>query len=264
MKKNKNASQEAMPKKDYQQEFDPDVKKDSKGKKVVIGISAFIAAFFLILLVWYISDNSVKEEQYEVEGQTAAAVLQQGEEVTGEVVVEDSLFDLTKETVDVTVPLAYYQGKEPADTLDKNQLASGYVSVKKDGTNVVFTIKTSFYASVVENLYEYYDTIANDYEKKNGVQLVSSNRAGNLFTITVEKPGYKANAHRDMLKALYYNAAIYQCYLGVAEPTVDFQMKYLHEQYPFTNYPFPSSLGKDLTVTTTKATTTSAESTQAQ
>ena len=100
MKKNKNASPEATPKKDYQQEFDPDVKQKSKSKTAVIAISAFIALFFLVLLVWYISDNSVKEQAFDVEGETAAAVVQQGEESSDEVIeVKDSLLDLTKETV---------------------------------------------------------------------------------------------------------------------------------------------------------------------
>lgn len=267
MKKDKNASQEVMPKKDYQQEVDPDVKKSSKGKKAIIAVSAFIALFFLVLLVWYISDNSVKEQNYDVDGKTAAVAVQQGHESSDEViVVEDSLLDLTKETVEITIPLAYYQGDVPDDTLSENQLANGYLSVKKDDLNIVYTVKTSFYPSLVENLYEYYDTLANEYEKKNGVQLVSCNKNGNLFTVTVEKSGYKANSHYDMLEDLYYNAAVYQCYLGVANPSVDFQVKYLHEQFPFADYQFPDSLGKDLNVIAAEknTTTTATENTEAQ
>ena len=257
MKKNKNASPETAPKKDYQQEFDPDVKQKSKSKTAVIAISAFIALFFLVLLVWYISDNSVKEQQYDVEGETAAAVVQQGEESSDEIIeVKDSLLDLTKETVEITVPLAFYQGNVPADTLDENQLASGYLSVKKEDVNVIYTVKTSFYPSIVENLYEYYNTLADNYEKSNGVQLVSCNRNGSVFTVTVEKPGYKANAHKDMLEDLYYNSAIYQSYLGVTNPSVTFQMKYLHEQFPFADYQYPDAMGKDLNALTADKTTT--------
>ena len=263
MKKDKNASPETAPKKDYQQEFDPDVKQKSKSKTAVIAISAFIALFFLVLLVWYISDNSVKEQNYDVEGQTQAAAVQQGEESLDEVIeVKDSLLDLTKETVEITVPLAYYQGNVPGDTLDKDQLASGYLSVKKDDVNIVYTIKTSFYPSIVENLYEHYNTLADNYEKTNGVQLVSCNRNGSIFTVTVEKPGFKANAHKAMLEDLYYNAAIYQSYLGVTNPSVVFQMKYLHQQFPFADYLYPDALGKDLNALTADPTTTTTTPTE--
>ncbi len=265
MKKNKNASQEAAPKKDYQQEFDPDVKQGSKSKKAVVAISAFIALFFLILLVWYINDNSVKEQSYDVEGETAAVAVSPGEESNDEVIsVKGSLLDLSAETVEITVPLAYYQGKEPASTLDENQLASGYLSVKKDDVNVVYTVKTSYYPSIINNLYDYYNKLANSYEKKNGVELVSCNKTAALFTITVNKAGYRANAHYKMLEDLYYNAAIYQCYLGVANPSVDFQMKYLREQFPFADFQFPDALGKDLNIISAEkqTTTKTAESTQ--
>lgn len=263
MKKKKSTAPEAAPKKDYQQEIDPDVKQGNKSKTAIIAISAFIALFFLVLLVWYISDNSVKEEHYDVEGETAAAVVQQGEESDDEIIeVDGSLLDLTKETVDIIIPLEYYQGKEPADTLDKNQTASGYIAVKKENGNVVFTVKTSFYPSIIENLYEHYENLGNEYEKKNGVQLVSFNKYGNLFTVTVDKAGYKASKNYAMLEDLYYKAAVYQCYLGVTEPTVDFQMKYLHEQYPFSDFSFPACLGKDLNVAATQPVTTTSGATQ--
>ena len=261
MKKNKNAPQDDMPKKSYQQEIDPDVKEKDNGKKVVIGISIFIALFFLVLLIWYISDTSVKEETYDVEGQTTDVVLQQGEESVDDIIiVEQSLLDLTKETVEITIPLDLYRGEIPADSLDETQIANGYLAVKKDDTNLVYTIKTSYYPSIIENLYSYYDAIADEYEKKNSVQLVSSNKYCDTFTITVEKPGYKANNHYKMLESLYYNAAIYQCYLGVDSPYVNFNMKYLHEQTPFFGYQFPNSLGKDLSVVTTTTTTQATDS----
>lgn len=267
MKKDKKITpEETMPKKDYQQEVDPDVKGKEKSKKAVIGIVAFIVVFFVALLGWYINDNSVKEENYDVDGQTAAPAVAQGKESDGDVIeVNGSLLDLTKETVQVTVPLAFYQGEEVADTLDKSQQASGYLSVEKSDVAVTYTIKTSFYPSIVENLYEYYAQKADSYEKENGVQLVSCNRTGNIFTVTVDKANYKANSHYDMLEDLYYNAAIYQSYLGVEEDnvSVNFQMKYLHEQFTFTDYQFPDCLGKDLnSIAVEKETTTTASATQ--
>ncbi len=267
MKKDKKTTPEqTSPKKDYQQEVDPDVKEKSTGKKVIISIVAFILVFFVAILGWYIHDNSVKEEKYDVDGKTAAPVIAQGEESEDkDINVPGSLFDLTKETVEVSVPLAFYQGEDVPTALDENQKASGYVSVEKTDTVVKYTIKTSFYESVVKNLYEYYSEKANDYEKKNGVQLVSCNRNGNVFTVTVDKVGYRANKHYDMLEDLYYDAAIYQCYLGVEESniSVNFQMKYLHEQFTFTDYQFPDCLGKDLnTIAIQQETTTTTSTTQ--
>lgn len=266
MKKDKKANQDTAPKKNYQQEVDPDVKQKNKSKTAVIVIVAFIAVFFLALLIWYISGNSVKEEHYDVEGQTAQAVVAQGEESQEDVItVDESLLDLTQESVKVTIPLAYYQDNAPSDVLDENQLASGYLDAEIVDGNIVYTIKTSYYPSVVENLYEYYDTLANDYEKKNKILLISSNRRADLFTVTIEKLNFAPNAHRNMMTELYYNAAIYQCYLGVAQPKVAFQFKYLGEQFPFVNYQYPDCIGKDLSAyAVEKETTTSAVSEQAQ
>ena len=66
--------------------------------------------------------------------------------------------------------------------------------------------------------------------------------------ITVDKDGFKADKYYDMLESLYYKAAIYQCYYGVAPEniSVTFQFKYTREQFPFANYQFPSNLGKKL------------------
>ncbi len=260
MKNKKNGNPEVTPKKNYNQEIDPDVKHKSKSRTAIIAIVVFIAVFFLVLLVWYINDHSIKEEHYDVEGQTAAAAVAQGEESKDEVItVKESLLDLTQESVQITVPLSYYQDEAPSDVLDDNQKASGYLDAEINADSIVYTIKTTFYPSVVENLYEYYDTLANEYEGKNGIELISSNRRGDLFTVTVEKNGYRANVHREMMTDLYYNAAIYQCYLGVASPSVAFQMKYLHEQFPFVNYQYPNSIGKDLNAFATEKETTETE-----
>ena len=147
--------------------------------------------------------------------------------------------------------------------------ARNLFSAKKDGENIVYTIKTSYYPSIVENLYEYYEEVFNKtYEGKNGVELVSMNRSAVTFTVTVQKEGFKANNHYKMLEDLYYQAAIYQCYFGIAPEniSVNFQFKYLHEAFPFADYQFPSCLGKDLStiaVNDTKEEKTSA-STDAQ
>ena len=89
MKKDKNAAPASLddeklgtpaPKKDYQQEEDADVKEKNKAKKAVIAIILFSAVFFLILLIWYVKDNSVKEERYDVNGSQAAPAVAQGTE----------------------------------------------------------------------------------------------------------------------------------------------------------------------------------------
>ena len=266
MKKDKKTtSEEALPKKDYQQEVDPDVKEKSITKKAIVSIVAFIVVFFVALLAWYISDNSVKEEKYEPEGQTAAPVIAQGEESnTDNIKVDGSLLDLTKETVEITVPLKYYKGEAVPDTLDKSQKDSGYLGMTKSEAAVTYTVKTSYYPSIVENLYEYYVEKANAYEKKNGIELVSCNRKGNVFTVTVNKSGFSANKHYKMLEDLYYDAAVYQCYLGVAEGDVkvNFQMKYLKEQFPFVDFMFPDCIGKNLNSIAVAAQTTTTKPTQ--
>ncbi len=268
MKKNKKTPNEnTAPKKDYQQQIDPDVKQGEKGKKALIGVVAFIVVFFVAILGWYISDNSVKEQQYDVDGKTAQQVIAQGEESNDEIIeVNGSSLDLTKDSVQVTIPLEYFQGEEVKDSLDENQLAGGYLAVEKADGNVIYTIKTSFYPSIVKNIYEYNEKIGDAYEKKNGVQLVSCNKYGNVFTVTVDKAGYKPNAQYDMLEDLYYNSAIYQCYLGVTPESVstNFQMKYLHEQFTFTEYPFPSCLGKNLNTIAMQDETTTTTTTQNQ
>ena len=70
-------------KKDYQQEEDKDVKEKSKMTKVIIAISLFIVIFFVILLIWYVKDHSVKEVNYKVDGDQAAPVIAQADEQTG-------------------------------------------------------------------------------------------------------------------------------------------------------------------------------------
>lgn len=238
-------------KKDYQQEEDKDVKEKSKMTKIIIAISLFIVIFFVILLIWYVKDHSVKEVNYKVDGDQAAPVIAQADEQTGseQVTLNGAVIDLTGPTATVTIPLEYFGEDQPADTLSDSELKNGYTAVKKDGGNVIYTIKTSYFVSVVNNLYEYNEQLFNkEYEEKNGIELVSSNRKMTTFTITVDKDGFKADKYYDMLESLYYKAAIYQCYYGVAPEniSVTFQFKYTREQFPFANYQFPSNLGKKL------------------
>lgn len=238
-------------KKDYQQEEDKDVKEKSKMTKIIIAISLFIVIFFVILLIWYVKDHSVKEVNYKVDGDQAAPVIAQADEQTGseQVTLNGAVIDLTGPTATVTIPLEYFGEDQPADTLSDSELKNGYTAVKKDGGNVIYTIKTSYFVSVVNNLYEYNEQLFNkEYEEKNGVELVSSNRQMTTFTITVDKDGFKADKYYDMLESLYYKAAIYQCYYGVTPEniSVTFQFKYTREQFPFANYQFPSNLGKKL------------------
>lgn len=238
-------------KKDYQQEEDKDVKEKSKTKKLIIAISLFVVIFFVILLIWYVKDHSVKETAYKVDGEQAAPVIAQADEQTGseQVTLNGATVDLSGTTAEVTIPLEYFGEEQPADTLSDSQLKNGYTAVKKDGENIVYTIKTSYFVSVVNNLYEYNEQLFDkEYEEKNGIELVSSNRQMTVFTITVDKDGFKADKHYDMLEYLYYKAAIYQCYYGVApqDISVTFQFKYTRDQFPFADYQFPSSLGQKL------------------
>lgn len=283
MKKDKNTAPASFddemlgapaPKKDYQQEEDADVKEKNKVKKAVIAIILFAAVFFLILLIWYVKDNSVKEEQYDVNGSQAAPAVAQGTEADAgsEISVPGCLLDLTGETVEVKIPLKFYRDAQPSEQLSDSELKNGYVSAKKDGENIVYTIKTSYYPSIVENLYEYYEEVFNKaYEGKNGVELVSMTRSSVTFTVTVQKDGFKANSHYKMLEDLYYQAAVYQCYFGIAPEniSVNFRFKYLHEAFPFVDYQFPSCLGKDLSTIAvsdgnTKPTTTTTATDNAQ
>ncbi len=237
-------------KKDYQQTEDKDVKEKHRVTKTIIAIVLFIVIFFLILLIWYVKDHSVKEIKYDVDGSQAAPAAAQAEAENGDkIVVDGSLLDLTGPTVDITIPLEFYQGKEPADKLTNEERRSGYVGVKKANGNVVYTVQTAYYPSLVRSLYEYYEEYFNTtYEKKNGVQLVSFNREAQTFTITVDKLGFNANKHRAMLKDLYYQVAVYQCYYGFApkDIKVSFQFKYLKEQFPFVTYQFPAEMDKEL------------------
>lgn len=220
-------------KKDYQLEEDNDVKEKNKTKKAIWIVVILILFFFLILLIWYIKDHSVKEEQYDVDGVTAVAAVAQANKSDG--TDASYLAEIYGETIDVAIPLDFYKDEQPSDTLTKDQLASGYVSVFKADGNVVYTIKTAYYPSVVENLYEYYEAKFNaQYEKKDNVELVSMSRDSSIFTITLKKDGFHTKAVYDLSEALYYQAAIYQSYyvkLGAIENAFDGESKFMRERY---------------------------------
>lgn len=249
MAKNKESvAPDTAPVKDYQQEED----RETKGKKVrriIVAIVLFIVIFFLILAIWYINEHRVKEVHYDVNGRAQEAFAQAEENTDKTIEVKGSILDLSGPTVDVTVPVEYYQGKVPSE-LTFAQKKSGYVSMKNDGQNVVYTLKTSYYKSIVENMYEYYcDSFNDKYEKKDRVELVSMNRVAQMFTITIEKLNFNPNHYSNMLKDLYYEAAIYQCFYGYTPDKIEvkFQFKYHQEQFPFKTYSYPEMLGKTLT-----------------
>ncbi len=251
MAKNKDnaspAPEQTTPVKDYQQEEDSE-SKGKKIRKILFIIILCIVIFFVILAIWWVNEHRVKEVNYDVNGR-AQEVFAPGEESSEKTIqVKGSLLDLTGPTVDVVVPVEYFQGKAPSE-LTAAEKNGGYVALKNDGSNVVYTLRTSFYPSIVANMYEYYCDSFNDrYERKNRVELVSMNRAAQVFTITIEKLNFNANNYRDMLKDLYYEAAIYQCFYGYkpADIKVRFDFKYHQEQFTFKSYNFPENLNKAL------------------
>ena len=250
MAKNKDnaspAAEQTNPQKDYQQEEDQE-SKSKKLRKTIIAIVLFIVIFFVILAIWWINEHRVKEVEYDVNGR-AQEVFAQAEENTENVEVKGSLLDLTGPTVDVVVPVEYFQGKAPTE-LTAAEKNSGYVALKQEGSNIVYTLRTSYYPSIVENMYEHYcDSFNELYERKNKVELVSMNRVAQVFTITIEKLSFNPNNYYDMLRDLYYQAAVYQCFYGYTPDNikVTFQFKYHQEQFVFTSYTFPDSLGKTL------------------
>ena len=235
--------------KDYQQEEDKEVKGKHKTRNTIIAIVLLIVIFFVILLIWYVNEHRVKEVMYDVNGKAQEVFAQAEESADEKIEVKGSLLDLTGPTVDITVPIEYYQGNVPADELSTAEKNSGYVAIKKDSENVTYTVRTSFYPSIVANMYEYYCDEFNDkYERKDKVELVSMNRVAQVFTITVEKLNFNANHYKPMLKDLYYQAAIYQCFYGYKpeDINVKFQFKYHQEQFTFKSYDFPESLNSTL------------------
>lgn len=259
--------QDEEQKKDYQQEEDEDVNEKRKTKKIVIAIALFVAIFFIILLIWYIKDNSLNEISYIVDGDRAAPAVAQAEEEYNEegITLKGAEIDLTGKTADVVIPLEFFKSAPPEDALSDTQQKSGYTAVKKSNGNITYSIKTSYFNSIVSNLYDYYNFAFDEAYEKKLVQLVSSNKTMNTFTITIDKDSaFNANKYYSMLEDIYYQAAIYQCYYGFSPEkiSVNFQFKYSYEQFTFADYQFPECLNKDLSkVSVAKDETTS--STQA-
>lgn len=255
MKKDKKApedtlapEEEALPK-DYQQEEDEDVKEKHKLAKIVIAIILFIIIFFILLLMWKIGDES-KEHFYDVDGERGAAAVMADDSGAG-TEVDGCLLDLTGPTVDVIIPLEYFEDKQPADTLSETEKASGYAAVKKVGGNVIYTIKTAYYPSIVSGLYEFH---SDDYQKdefleENDVMRFAQFSYMQKFTVTISaREFFSANDYYDLLEHAYYQSAIYQSYLGIApaDIKVSFQFKYEGAQFPFVEYKFPDMLNKNL------------------
>lgn len=256
MKKNKNAPEDTLAPeentapKDYQQEEDEDVKEKHKISKVVIAIILFIIIFFVLLLMWKIG-NDTKEQFYDVDGERGAAAAAQADDSAAGVEVDGCLLDLTGPTVDVTIPLEYFENTPPADTLSESEKASGYAAVKKVGGNVIYTIKTAYYPSIVSNLYEYHcDEYQDDtFLKESDVLRFAQFSYMQRFTVTISaREFFSANDYYELLEHAYYQSAIYQSYLGIAPSDIKvvFQFKYEGAQFPFVEYKFPDMLNKNL------------------
>ncbi len=253
MKKDKNiAAEQTQPYnvKDYQQEEDKDVKEKHKVTKWIIIIILAIVIFFVCLLIWFIHDKS-QEKFYDVNGVQSVANAQEGN--IEDIDVAGCEFDFSKSgnTVDITIPLKYFEGNPPAQELTEEQKQSGYVAVKKSGDNIIYTVKTSYYQSIVDNLYEFHhdEYRSEKFLNDNDILLLAQFECMDKFTVTIEKKDvYEANKYYDMLYHAYNQAAIYQCYLGrkPADIKVDFQFKTAGAQWTFVTYSFPQLEGKKL------------------
>ena len=236
--------------KDYQQEEDEDVKEKHKLAKIIIAVILFIIIFFIILLIRNIHEKA-KEQYYDVNGvQSVEAVAKANEGGTDEE-VDGCLLDLTGPTVVVTVPLKYYEDKQPADTLTEEEIASGYVDVKKIGGNVVYTIKSVNYPAIVSGMYEFHsdEYQEENFLKENDVLRFAQYSYMQKFTVTLaEDEKFVPDKYYDLFKHAYNQSAIYQSYLGILphDIQVTFQVKYTGAQFPFVEYTFPDMLGKRL------------------
>lgn len=234
--------------KDYQQEEDEDVKEKHKITKVIIAIILAIAIFFVFLLIRHIKDES-GEKFYDVDG-VKGSYGQDNENSSKEKPV-GCVLDLSGEYVTVTVPLKYYEDDQPSGKLTDELKVRGYTDVKKSGGNIVYTMKTSYYYSIVSGIYEGHhdDYRTDEFCKENDVLLFAQDEPMQKFTVTISERDFFSPA--DYYKLLEHNfnqAAIYQCYLGIApaDINVDFQFKYEGAQNTFVTYKFPELLGKNL------------------
>lgn len=235
--------------KDYQQEEDEDVKEKHKITKVIIAIILFIAIIFIFLLMRHIKNESA-EKFYDVEGVPGTAAASSDEDSNiGD--IEGCLLDLSGSTVVVTIPLEYYEDNPPADTLSDIEKAKGYVDVKKFAGNVIYTIKTSSYRSIVSGIYESH---ADEYQedaflKENDMLCFAQFSYMQRFTVTIkDNKNFSANKYYKFMEHWYYQSAIYQSYLGILPSNIKtvFQFKNTGAQFTFAEYPFPQLKGKDL------------------
>lgn len=236
--------------KDYQQEEDKDVKEKHKITKVIIAIILFIAIIFLFLLIRHIKNESA-EHFYDPNAKHDDSAIAVATATKGKIEVDGCLLDLTKETVIVTIPLEYYEDEQPADTLTDVEKASGYVSVKKTAENIIYTIKTAYYPSIIENMYKAYSDSYDDdtFLKENHILGLEQYEYMERFTVTIEgDKAFSAPDYYKLLEHTYYKAAIYQSYLGIkpADINVLFQLKNHGAQFTFVEYNFPEMKGKNL------------------
>lgn len=242
-------NEEALEEKDYQKEEDEDVKEKHKITKVIIAIILFIAIIFIFLLIRHIKNESA-EKFYDVNGVPAAATAAANDGDNNKE-VDGCLLDLTGETVVVTIPLEYYENNPPADKLTDAEKAQGYVSVKKFAGNVVYTIKTSQYRSIVSALYESHsdEYQLDNFLEDNDVLRFAQFSYMQKFTVTIkDNKDFNANKYYKLLEHTYYQSAIYQSYLGILPSNIKvlFQFKNVGAQFPFAEYPFPELKGKSL------------------
>ena len=256
MKKDKKAPDETLAPdeealdKDYQQEEDEDVKEKHKLAKIIIAVILFIIIFFVILLIRNIHEKT-KEQFYDVNGVESVEAVAKANEGGTDEEVDGCLLDLTGPTVVVTVPLKYYENKQPADTLTDEEIKNGYVDVKKVGGNVVYTIKSVCYPSIVSSMYELH---SDEYQEENFLKENDLLRFAQFsymqkFTVTLgEDEKFIPDRYYKLLLHTYNQSAIYQSYLGIQpqDINVNFQFKYTGAQFPFVEYKFPDILGRSL------------------
>mgnify|MGYP003314078333 CR=1 FL=1 len=256
MKKDKKAPDETLAPdeealdKDYQQEEDEDVKEKHKLAKIIIAVILFIIIFFIILLIRNIHEKT-KEQFYDVNGVESVEAVAKANEGGTDEEVDGCLLDLTGPTVVVTVPLKYYENKQPADTLTDEEIKNGYVDVKKVGGNVVYTIKSVCYPSIVSSMYELH---SDEYQEENFLKENDLLRFAQFsymqkFTVTLgEDEKFIPDKYYKLLLHTYNQSAIYQSYLGIQpqDINVNFQFKYTGAQFPFVEYKFPDILGRSL------------------
>lgn len=232
------------------EKFDDADLKRKKNKAVIVAISCFIIIAFVIVAFYAINQSRVKEVTYNVEGVKAADVTD-SKDVKKKIdskLRDDIILDTNQKTVTVTVPVELFEdGTKITSTLTSKQKQSGYVSATLNSTEVIYVIKSGYYPSVIEDIYNQTYKYLKSFENGKAyvaTSLVSSNFAMNKATITFNKKSYNDEEYKSMLKSIYKKMAIYQCYCGITPKSlsVEFQLKYIHEQFAFNTVLYPNEM----------------------